>query len=98
MEDALHHFHPFKDVFLLGRASEKVKAKANALRTELIKKRNVDKETNAESWMLSKMRCKMNAWGNYISKQIDVHKKLDVDFNFPKILLISHWAEQIPHY
>jgi hypothetical protein len=21
-----------------------------------------------------------------------------VDFNFPKILLISHWAEQIPHY
>jgi hypothetical protein len=38
MEDALHHFHPFKDVFLLGRAGKKAKAKANALRMKLVKK------------------------------------------------------------
>jgi hypothetical protein len=42
MEDALHHFHTFKDVFLLGRAGQKAKAKANALRMELVKKRKVD--------------------------------------------------------
>jgi len=45
MEDALGRFHTFKDVFLLGRASKKAKAKANALRTELMKKRKVDEET-----------------------------------------------------
>jgi len=38
MDDALCHFHTFKDVFLLGRAGKKAKAKAYDLRTELGKK------------------------------------------------------------
>jgi len=49
MEDALHRFHTFKDVFLLGGAGKQGKAKANALTTELVKKRKVDEEPNAES-------------------------------------------------
>jgi len=61
MEDALRHFHTFKDVFLLGQASKKAKAKANALRMELVKKRKVDEETNADSWTPSKKRREMNA-------------------------------------
>jgi len=61
MEDALHSFHSFKDVILLVRAAIKAKAKANALRTELVKKRTVDKETNAETWMPSKTRHDMKA-------------------------------------
>jgi len=36
MEDALHDFHTFKDVSLLRIAGNELKAKANALRTELI--------------------------------------------------------------
>jgi hypothetical protein len=38
MEHTLRRFHTFKDVFLLGRAGQKANAKANALRTELVKK------------------------------------------------------------
>jgi hypothetical protein len=49
MEDALCRFQTFNDVFVFVRASKKGKAKANALRTELVKKRKVDKETNAET-------------------------------------------------
>jgi hypothetical protein len=49
MEDAMLRLHTFKDVFLLGRARKKSKAKANALRTELVKKQMVDEETNAET-------------------------------------------------
>jgi hypothetical protein len=49
MEDALRRYHTFKDVFLLGRAGKKAKAKANALRTELIQKRKVDEETSGDS-------------------------------------------------
>jgi len=90
MKDAMCHFHTFKDVFLLGRAGKKAKAKANALRTELVKKRKVDEETNAETWTLSKKRCEMNAWQDYFSHEIDVSKELDADFNFPKIHLMSH--------
>jgi len=98
MEDALCRFDTFKDVFLHGRAGKKAKAKANALRTELVKKRKLDEESNAETWTPSKKRREMNAWRDYISHEIDVSKELDADFNFPKIHLMSHWVEQIRRY
>jgi len=63
---------------------------------ELVKKRNVDEDTNADHWMPSKRRHKMNAWRGYISHKLDVSNMLDADFNFPKIHLVSHWVEQIP--
>jgi hypothetical protein len=52
----LHQFFTFKEVFLLGQASKKAKAKPNGLSSELMQKRIVDDETNTESWTLSKMR------------------------------------------
>jgi len=61
MEDTLHRFHAFKDVFLLGRARKQAKPKTNALRTELMKKRKVNKETNAATWTPSTMLREMNA-------------------------------------
>jgi len=45
MADTLHRFDTFKDVALPGRASKEAKAKANAIRTELVKKRKVDGKT-----------------------------------------------------
>jgi hypothetical protein len=98
IEDTLHRFHTLKDVLLLGRAGKKAKAKANALRTELVKKRKVDEVSNAETWTPSKTQGEMNAWRDYISHEIDVSKELDADFNFPKIHLMSHWVEQIRRY
>jgi len=47
VEDVLHRFHTFKEVFLPGPAGKKAKAKANALTTELVKKGNVDEYTNS---------------------------------------------------
>ena len=61
MEDALDRFHTIKDVVLLRQAGKEAKAKANALRIELVKKQNLDEETNADSSMPSKQRHKMNA-------------------------------------
>jgi hypothetical protein len=90
IKDTVCRFHTFKDVFLLGRAGKKAKAKANALRTELVKKRKVDEETNAETWTPSKTQREMNAWRDYISHEIDVSKELNADINFLKIHLMSH--------
>jgi hypothetical protein len=98
MEDTLSCFHPFKGVFLLRGAGKKAKAKDNALMMELVKKREVDEEPNAETWTLSKKRREMNAWRDYISHEIDVSKELDADFNFLKIHLMSHWVKQILRY
>jgi len=98
MEDAMRRFHNFKNVFILGRAGKKAKAKAKALRRELVKKRKVHKETKADSWTASKKWCEMNAWQDYISHKMDIPKELDADFNFPKIHLISDWAELICRY
>jgi len=98
MEDALRCFHTIKNVLLLGRAGRKAKAKANALRTDLVKKQKVEEETNAETCMPSKKWREMNGWQDLISRQIDVSKELDADFNFPKIHLMSHWVELICRY
>jgi len=65
---------------------------------ELIKKRKVDEDTNAETGTPSKKRCGMNALLDYISHEIDVSKELDADLNFLKIHLMSHWVEQIRQY
>jgi hypothetical protein len=98
MDVALCCIHTFNVVLLLGRASEKAKAKGNAPGTELVKKRKVDEETNAETWKPSKKQRQMNTWWDYISHKIDHSKELDADFNFLKIHLMSHWVEQICSY
>jgi len=98
MEDALHTFHTFKDVFLLGPAGKKEKAKANALRTELVKKRKVEEETNAEIWTPSKKRWKMNTWRRYISHEIDISKEVNAYCNIPMIHLMAHWVQWIRRY
>jgi hypothetical protein len=98
MEEAWHRFHTFKDGFLLGRTRPKGQAEPNALRTELVKNRKVDEETNAETWTPSNKRREINAGCDYISHNIDISKELDSNFNFPKIHLMSHWAEQVCQY
>jgi hypothetical protein len=98
MEDALHGFNTLKDVFLLGRAGNKLTAKVNALRTDLVKKGKVDEETNGETWKLSMKQCEMNAWRDYITHEIDVSKESESDFNLPKINIMSHWVKQIRRY
>jgi hypothetical protein len=98
MEDALHCFHSFKDVLLIGRATKKAKPIADALRTELVKKQKVEEETKAETCTPSKKRREMNPWPDNISHEMDVSKELDADFNFPKIDLMSHWVQQIRRY
>jgi hypothetical protein len=65
---------------------------------ELVKKQQVDEETNAETWTPSKKQHEMNTWRDYISHKIYISKELDAHFNFPKIHLLSHWAEQISRY
>ena len=98
MVDALGHFHSFEDVILLRPSSKKMRTKANAVRNERLKKRNVDNERNAETRKPSKKQREMNAWPDYIGHEIDVLKELDTDFNFPKIHFVSHWGEQIHLY
>jgi len=95
LEDTLRRVHTSKDVLSLGRASQKVKVKVNALTMKLWKKRRVDEETNVETTTLSKKRCDMKACRDYISHKIVGCKELDADFNYPKIHLMCHWVEQI---
>jgi len=98
MEDALHCFHTFKDVFILRRASNNAKAKANALGTELVKNQKVDEATNAETGTPSTTRREINTWRDYMNHEMDFSKELDADFHFPKIHLMSQWFGQIRPY
>jgi len=98
MDNTLHCFHSFKYVLLLGWAGKKGKAKANALRTELVKKGKVDEETSTETWTRSRTRREMNTWRDDINHEIGVFKILDADSNFAKIFVMSRWVEQIGRY
>jgi hypothetical protein len=98
IEDTWHRFHTFKDVFFLERAGKKAKVKANGPMTEIVNKRKVDEETDAETWTSSKIRRKMHAWRDYISHKIDVSNELHADFNLWKFHLMSHSVEQIRRY
>jgi len=40
-------FHTVEDIFSLSRVGKKAMFKANALRTELVKKQKIDEKTNA---------------------------------------------------
>jgi len=94
LEDALHRFHTFNNVFLLCRTGNKVKVKANGLRRDHVKKPKVDQEPNAATGMLSKKLREMNAWRDYIGHKIDVSKEMDANFHSPKIELESHWVDR----
>jgi len=98
MDQPLCRVHTFNDVFLIGWAGTKAESKANALRTELMKKRKAHEETCAETWTAAKHHCIMNAWQDYICHEIDVSQELQADFSFPTIHLMSHWVEQICPY
>jgi hypothetical protein len=94
-EDALRPVDTFKVVLLLGRVGNKAKATGNALRTELVKKQKVEKDTNSDSWTPSKKQREMNApWDNIIH-ELDMSKELHADMNLPKIHFMSYCAEQI---
>jgi hypothetical protein len=95
MEDDVNGFHTLRDDFSLRRASKKVKAKAKALGTELVKMRNVDEDTNAETWTPSQLLHEMNSLREYLSSKIDISEEFDAEFNFPKIHLMPHSAERI---
>jgi len=95
MQDAMCRFHTLKDVLIVGRASKEAKPEPNALRTELMKKRKVDDETNAETQNLYKQPGEMNTWREYIRMEINVSKESDANLNFPKSQLMSPWVEQI---
>ena len=78
------------------QASKNAKAKHIALRTELLKKRNIDKESNLETWTPSKKGREMNAPWVDISRKMDVSQEFNAVFNFRNIHLMSQWVEQIP--
>jgi len=40
----------------------------------------------------------MHTWRDYISHEINVSKEFDAHFNFPRILLMSDWVDQIRRY
>jgi len=98
MEHPLGCFHTFKDVLLLGPDGKKTNTKPNTLKMELAKKRQVDKEVNAETWMPSKKWREMKASQDNISDEIDLSKKFDPDSNCLKVNLMSHWVKQIRQY
>ena len=97
MENALLRFHGSTDVFLCAQVGKRARAKAGNLRTELVRKRR-RRELRAESSTPSQRRREYNEWRDFIDSEVDLSKENDAHFNFIKIHLMSHFAEQIRLY
>jgi len=95
MEDATCYYDTFRDVLLLGWAGNNVKADANAMKTEQVKKRLVDTQTNAETWTPSNMRHELTAWWDNMSHKMDVSSELDAECNCPNSHWMSYWFRHI---
>lgn len=98
VEDLLNRFHTIKDVFVLGQMGKMAKAKANAHRMELGKKRKLDNKRHSATSTPSKKQRETNAWWDYISHRIHDSKELYDDFHVPMIHLMFHSVEQTRRY
>jgi hypothetical protein len=65
---------------------------------EMVRKRDVDVETNTETWTTFKKQHEMNAWQAYIRQMICVFQELDANFNCMKIQWMTDWVLLIHRY
>jgi len=99
MKDYLRNFHTFKDIFLRFRASKAVKAAVKEaskdLREEhskLLPSDSSQSKTSSKHWKIMQEL--------QLETQELVHDVLTsrANYNFPKMYLISHFADQISKY
>ena len=99
MREYLQEFHRTKDVFVRYRATKATKGRADVVSKELTeqnKSRKVEPNANGRT-AAQKVRAGVEYREEraYLVNQVLVE---DSHFNFPKIHLIIHWADQILRY
>ena len=99
MRDYLQRFHDTKDVFLRFRASKASKGKADIVSKELTaqNRKRDEQETKNERTAAQKART-LAADKQEHAFLVNEALVEDSHFNFPKIHLLSHWADQIPRF
>ena len=99
MQDYLEQFHDTKDVFLRFRASKAFKGKADIVSRELTAQNRERNEQEKQNERTAAQKARTLAADKH-ERACLVNEALveDSHFNFPKIHLLSHWADQIPRY
>ena len=99
MREYLQRFHDTKDVFLRFRASKASKSKADIISKELTARNRERNEKEGHNRRTTGQKARVLA-ADKEERAILVDEALveDSHFNFPKIHLMSHWADQIPRF
>ena len=99
MRNYLERFHDTKDVFLRFRASKASNGKADIVLRELTAQNREREEQEKQTERTAAPMAGTLAADKY-ERACLVNEALveDSHFNFPKIHLLSHWADQIPRY
>jgi len=99
MQEYLQEFHCTKDVFLCYRATQATKGRADLVSkgvTERNKSQNVEANANGHrAAQKARAEAEDSDEQAYLVNQVLVE---DSYFNFPKIHLIIHWADQTSRY
>ena len=97
MQNYLQRFHDTKDVFLKFQASKASKGKADIVLRELTAQNSERNEQEKQNECTAAQKAHTLAADKH-ERACLVNEALVEDsyFNFPKIHLLSHWADQIP--
>ena len=90
----LEQFHKTKDIFLRFRASKASRTKADLISKELTAK-NKERNEQPNGRTAAQKARSLAADKEERAFLVDVALVEDSHFNFPKIHLMSHWADQI---
>ena len=99
MQDYSQRFHHTKDVFLRFQASKASKGKADIVTRELTAQNRERDEQEKQNERTAAQKARTLAADKH-ERACLVNEALveDSHFNFPKIHLLSHWADQISRY
>ncbi|KAF8473800.1 hypothetical protein BDZ91DRAFT_845281 [Kalaharituber pfeilii] len=96
MEKYLRKFHEHKDVFLACRAGKEARNEAGKAKQQLASDHRLA-EASERHTVAQRERLRKE---HQLERQLLVEDLLgeEADFNFPKIHMLSHYADQIPRY
>lgn len=95
LHEAVVRFHDHKNVFLQYRAGIKVSKDATDRRKELNAERDAELAITTSAAEKKRIR---QAWATFIEWEMRATLEENSHFNFPKLHMLQHWAEQIRRF
>jgi hypothetical protein len=98
LRGSLESFHKHKSVFLEWRTNKVVGISAEEMARELRTQRDEELEQLQAQLTKTQLQSKKDEWKVFIANEVEDYKRINSDFNFPKLHLLEHFEDCIRHF